>query len=149
LVAEHLTADHGHGLALRRVDLAGHDRRARLVFGQDKFAEAGTGPRAEQADIVCDLEQAGRHRIDGAVREHVGIVGSQRLELVGGAGERQFRDSGSVFRKQPGEFWLRIEPSADRGATLRQRVQISYRRSQPGDPALDLGCVAGKFLTQR
>ena len=32
--ATHLCADHGHGLALRGVDLAGHDGGAGLVLGQ-------------------------------------------------------------------------------------------------------------------
>ena len=83
------------------------------------------------------------------MHEHIGVVGSQSLELVGGAAEGQFRDFGNVFCKQVSEFRLRIEPGADRCATLRQRVKISCRHSQPCDAALDLGCVAGKFLTER
>ena len=35
IVAEHLTADHGQRFALRRVDLAGHDRTAGLVLRND------------------------------------------------------------------------------------------------------------------
>jgi len=85
VVPEHLAAHHGHRFALRRIDLARHDRGARLVLRQDQFAEARTRARAEQADIVGDLEQSGRDRIDGAMREHVSVVGGQRLEFVGGA----------------------------------------------------------------
>ena len=61
LVTEHLTADHGQCFALGRVDLAGHDRRARFVFRQDQLAETGTRARAQQANVIGDLEQAGRH----------------------------------------------------------------------------------------
>src|SRR5665647_1734863 len=63
LVPEHLTANHCHRFALGRIDLARHDRGTRFVVRQDQFAEAGTRTRAEQADVVGDLEQAGRHRI--------------------------------------------------------------------------------------
>ena len=38
LVAKDLGAHHGQGLALGRVDFAGHDGGARLVFGQLEFA---------------------------------------------------------------------------------------------------------------
>ena len=60
VIAEHLAADHGQRLALGRIDLARHDRGARLVLRQDQFAEARARARAEQADVVGDLEQAGR-----------------------------------------------------------------------------------------
>ena len=40
VVAEHLHGDHRQRLALRRVDLARHDRRARLVVGDRDLAEA-------------------------------------------------------------------------------------------------------------
>jgi hypothetical protein len=55
--AEDAAADHRQGLALGRIDLAGHDRRAGLVLGQDQFAQTRTGPGAEQADVVGDLEE--------------------------------------------------------------------------------------------
>jgi len=80
------------------------------------------------SDIICDLEQAGRHRIDRAVDEHVSVVGSQRLELVGGAGEGKLGDLGDVPGKQLGESRFRIQPGSDGGAALRQRVQIVYRQ---------------------
>ena len=48
-----------------------------------------------------------------------------------------------------GEFRLRIEAGADRGAALRQRIEILHRDVQPRDAALDLRGVAGKFLAER
>src|ERR1700758_2507193 len=67
VIAEHLATDTRHRFALRRVHLARHDRRARLILRQDQFTEAGTGARAQEANVVGDLEQAGRHRIDSAM----------------------------------------------------------------------------------
>ncbi len=132
-----------------RVDLARHDRGARLVLRQDQFAKTRARTRSQQANVVGDLEQAGCHRIDRTMHHDIGIVRSQRLEFVGGAGERQLGDFGGMFCEQFGEARLGIEPGPDRGAALRQRIQILHRRAQPRDAALDLRGVTGEFLTER
>ena len=69
IVAEDVDADLRQRFALGRIDLARHDRRARFVFRQRQFAEAGARAGAEQADIVGDLEEGGGGRIDGAMAE--------------------------------------------------------------------------------
>ena len=89
VIAEHLAAHHRQGFGLRRIDLARHDRGAGFVFPEDQFAEPRTRARAQQADVVGDLEQAAGKGVQRAVREHVGVVGGKRLELVGCASERQ------------------------------------------------------------
>ena len=57
--------------------------------------------------------------------------------------------AGDVPREQLGELRLRVEPGADRGAALRQRVEILHRHAQPRDAALDLRGIAGEFLAER
>ena len=56
----HLDRDHHQRLALRRVDLARHDRRTGFVSGQQQFAE--TAPRAggQPPHVVGDLHQRRR-----------------------------------------------------------------------------------------
>ena len=61
IVAEHLAADHGQCLGLGRVDFSGHDGGAGLVLRQDQLADAGTRSGSEQANVIGDLEQAGRN----------------------------------------------------------------------------------------
>ena len=39
IVAHHLCAEHGHSFALRRVELAGHDRATGLVFRNGDLAQ--------------------------------------------------------------------------------------------------------------
>ena len=99
VVAEHPAANHRQRLGLRRVDLARHDRGAGFVLRQADLAEAGARAGAEQADIVCDLEQAGGYRIESAMHEHIGVMRGQRLELVWRAGERQFCDFSGMPRE--------------------------------------------------
>ena len=129
LIADHLAAHHGQRLALRRVDLAGHDRGAGLVLRQHQLAEAGARAGAEQADVVGDLEQVGGERVERAVREHVGVVRRQRLELVRRGDERQPGERGDLLRERLGELRLGVEAGADRGAALRQRIELLAARA--------------------
>src|SRR4029077_10797368 len=64
VIAEYPRTNHCKRFALCRIDLAWHDRRARLVFRQDQFAQARARARSEQAYVVCDLEQAGGYRVE-------------------------------------------------------------------------------------
>src|SRR3984893_1200435 len=81
--------------------------------------------------------------------EDISVVGGQRLEFVGGAGEGRFGDFGDMPGKRPRETRLRIESGTDRSAALRQRIEVPDRHAQPRDAALDLRGVAGKFLAER
>jgi hypothetical protein len=82
VVAHDLGRDHRESLALRRVDLARHDRAARLVLRQGELAEpaARTGP--EEADVVRDLHERYRKHVEGTVRLDQCVVCCKRLELV-------------------------------------------------------------------
>ena len=69
---------------------------ARLVLGQDQFAEAGARAGAEEADVVGDLEAGHGDGLDRARHEHHGVMGGERLELVGRGDEGQAGDRGDV-----------------------------------------------------
>ena len=86
------------------------------------------GPGAEQADVVGDLEQPGGDRVERAVHEDIGVVRGERLELVRRADEGQAGDRGDALGEQLGEFRLGVEAGADRGAALRQRIELLHRR---------------------
>jgi hypothetical protein len=57
VVAHDLGGHHGQCLALRRVDLARHDRASGLVLRQRQLTETATGARAEEADVVRNLHE--------------------------------------------------------------------------------------------
>ena len=122
VVAEHLHAHHGHGLGLRRVHLARHDRRAGLVLGQDQLAEAAARARAQPADVVGDLHEGRRQRRERAGREHEGVVRGERGELVRRRHERQAGELGDLRRGASANPGGRVEPGADGGAADRQLV---------------------------
>src|SRR5262249_48931726 len=138
----------GQGFGLGGIDLAGHDRGPRLVFGQDKLPEPAPWARPKQANVVRNLEKAGRHGGEGAMKENLGVVGGKPLELVGGADERQSRQrgkpGGEPFRKAGG----RIEAGADSGASLSDSEQVRGRLANAANPRFDLCRVAREFLPQ-
>ena len=148
IVAEDLHADLGHGFALGGIDLARHDGGAGLIFRQRQFPKAGTRPRTQQSNIVGDLEQAGCHRVDGAMAEHHGVMGRQGLELVGRGGERHAGNGGNARGHHLVETDGSIEAGADGGAALRQLHQFGHGLADALDAVGDLLGIAGKFLAQ-
>src|SRR5438094_7554221 len=78
-------------LGLRGIDLARHDRGARLVLGKRELTEAAPRTRAEPAEVVGDLHEGAGQRAQHAARHDEVVVGRERGELVGGRGERQTR----------------------------------------------------------
>jgi hypothetical protein len=67
-------AGHGQRLALRRVDLARHDRAARLVLRQLQLTQPATRARRQPAHVVGDLHQRDRQRLQRTVRADQRIV---------------------------------------------------------------------------
>ena len=55
VIGHDLHSDHGEGFTLGGVDLAWHDRRARLVFRDRQFGKSGARPARHQANVIADL----------------------------------------------------------------------------------------------
>ena len=83
VVTHNLGADHSNSLALSRVNLARHDRRARLVLRERKLAKAASRARAKETNIVSDFHQGTCKSIEGSVEMHKCILRGKSLELVG------------------------------------------------------------------
>jgi hypothetical protein len=82
-------ADHRQRLALRRVDLAGHDRAAGLVLGEASSPMPQRGPRGEPADVVGDLHQRTASVLSAPCARTSASCAGQRRELVRRGDERQ------------------------------------------------------------
>ncbi len=98
IVAHDVDANLRQRFALGRVYFTRHDRRARLVFRQDQFAQPAARAGAQQADIIGDFEQAGRDGFQRAGDFHHRVMGGEGFELVGGGDEGQAGDLGHVMR---------------------------------------------------
>lgn len=65
-------------------ELTWHDAAARLILGQTDLAEAATGSRCQEADVIGNLHEAYGHCVESSRHFYHGIVCRQRLKLVGG-----------------------------------------------------------------
>lgn len=70
IVAHDLDGDHRDRLGLRGVDLAGHDGGTGFVLREGEFPETATGAGSEPADVVGDLHERGRERLEGTAGEN-------------------------------------------------------------------------------
>ena len=91
VAAEHLRAHLHQRLAHHRVDLARHDRTARLRGRQRDLAEAAARAAAQPADVVGDLEKADGNRLELAAGLDDAVLGRLRLEMVRRLAERRRR----------------------------------------------------------
>ena len=81
--------DLAHRLGDDRVDLARHDRAARLQVGDADLAETGARPAAHPTQVVGDLHERHRDRAQHARRLDERVARALRLEVVARFGERQ------------------------------------------------------------
>src|SRR5690606_693145 len=149
LVAHDLRRNHRRRPALGRTDLARHARRVRLIFRQLQFAKARTRAGAEETDVIGDLEEIGRKRIECAVERVERAVACQRLELVLSRAERQAGDGGYTISEILVEADRRVEAGADGGTALRKRVDIAERCLDAHATKLQSSNVTGELLAER
>lgn len=146
VVAHDLGADHGQGLALGGVDLAGHDAGAGLVLGEVQLAEAAAGAGAEVADVLGNLGEGGGDGVEAAVGLDNGVVGGEGLKLVGGGVELGARHLGHLLGNGLGEALKGVDAGADGGAALGEQAEVAKRSLDALDAKVELGDVAGKLL---
>ncbi len=81
VVSDDLRSHHGHGLALRRVDFARHDTATGFVLGELQLTKAATRAGAEVPNVIGNLHQRDRHRVERTVGLNQRIVRGECLEL--------------------------------------------------------------------
>lgn len=148
VVAHHLGTDHGHGLALRGVDFARHDRRARLVLWQAKFTKTATRARSEQANVVGNLHHRAGKGVDRAAGFNDRVVGGKSFEFVGGSSEGVTRDLGDFFGDLDVKATDRVETGANGGAALSERVETRQGALDSLNAVFDLSSVTRKLLAE-
>ena len=109
LVANDLRSDHGHSLALGRVDLARHDTASGLILGQLELAQTTAGPRAEVPDVVRDLHERAGDGVERTMRLDERVVRRERFELVRRSLELDPGDVGNLSRNLDVEALLGVQ----------------------------------------
>ena len=148
LVTEDLCADHGEGLALCGVDLAGHDGGARLVLGQLQLTKTAAGTGAEETDVLGDLEEGGGESVELAVGLDNGVVGGKGLELVGGSDELVAGHLGDLSGDVLGEALEGVDTCSNGCSSLSQHPEAGQRRLDALDAVVKLCDVARELLAE-
>lgn len=148
LVAHHLGGEHGEGLALRRIHLAGHDGATRLVLRQRQLAQAATWSGAQETNIVGDLHQADGDGVKDTMDLHHGVAGGQSLELVGGSDEGQAGQISDLGGALLGESLASVQASADGSATESQLIDAGQAGVDPLQGVGQLLGIAAKLLAE-
>ena len=149
VVAHHLSRDHRQRLALRRIDLTGHDRRAGFVGRQRDLGESGAGSGSEETDVVGDLLQRHRDRLEGATGVDDGVMGAQRLEEVRCLHEGQAGHIRNLGHCKLGKSWISIETGTDRRAAKGELVEVGERGTHAGDALVDLLGPGRELIAER
>ena len=149
VVAEHLAAQHGDCFALGGIDLARHDRAARLVFGNRDFTEARARTGGHPAYVVGNFHQRCGQRFQRAVGREQGVMAGQCGKLVLGGAERQRQrvfqlggDAGGVLR-------VGVQARAYRRAAGRQLQHAGQGGLNRVFGKVQVRHVAREFLAQR
>lgn len=148
VVAEDLGAEHGEGLALGGVDLAGHDGATGLVLGELELGKTAARTGAEETDVLGDLEEGDCEGVELAVGLDDGVVGGKSLELVGCGDELGAGHLGDLLSNALGETLEAVQAGADGGTTLSQHAQAGESRLDTLNAVLELGNVARELLTE-
>ena len=148
IVADDLGGDHHHGLGDHRVHLRGHDRAARLQLGNADLTDPAARAGREPSEVVGDVRQADRRRLERSGGLDGGIPASERLEGVGRGAEVQARLAAQDDGHPAGELKMRIDSRADRRAADRQLGQRFGALVEPTRGVADLCRVARELLAE-
>lgn len=148
VVTHDLGADHGQGLALGGVDLARHDAAAGLVLGQVQLTKTATGTAAEVSDILGDLGKGAGEGVEGSVGLNNGIVGGQRLELVGGGLELGASHLADLLSNGLGKALKGVDTGTNGSTTLGEKSQVRERALNALDAEVELSNIARELLSE-
>ena len=116
VVAKDLGRNHGHGLALGRVDLTGHDRRSGLVFGDDELTDAVARTGSVPANIVGDLHECICQNTQCARHQYQCVVCTKSCKQVRGLLELNAGFLRNLLGSQLAECGVSIEAGSHRGS---------------------------------
>ena len=148
VVADDLGAGHERRLGDDRVDLAGHDARARLEIGQVDLAEPGARAGGHPPQVVADLGQSDGDDLQRTRQLDDRVLGRLGLEVVLGLGEGDAGLAGHGGDDRGGEARRGVEPGACSGPAEGQLGRGAGRVRDPGGAELHLAPVAAELLAE-
>ena len=148
VVTDHLCADHHHRFAHYRVHLARHDRTARLRRRQLDFPDSASRTAPEPADVVCNLKQTHRNRLQVTADFNDCVLSTLRLKVVFCLAKS---DAGALLQMPQHFFWkisMTVETGAYRSSAKCQLTQSFDRFLRAFFGISNLLRVTGEFLPE-
>ena len=112
-----------------RINLGGHDGRARLQFRQVDFVQASARAGREQAQVVTDFGQFYRQTLQRAVDHHVGAAVGGRFDQIFRGDNRQVADFRQFLYRQLLITIRGVQTGADSGRA-KVHFQQQFRGAQ-------------------
>ena len=148
VVTHNLGANHGEGLALGRVNLARHDRRAGLVLRKNQLVQTAARTRSEVTDVLSNLEERTGKSVEGTGSLDDRVVCSQNLELVGGGLELGTGELGNLSGDSLVEALESVQTGTDSSTTLSKVAKVGNAGLNALNVAVELSNVSGELLTK-
>ena len=148
VIAEHMHGDHRQGFGLGRVDLARHDRGARLVFRDPQFPDASARAAGIKADVIGYFHaRAGQGAERSADVDHC-VVRRQGGEFVGRRNERLARLLRENASDRLAETRVRVQSGADSPFRQSPAASALGTPARSRDRLVELGRPARNHLAQ-
>ena len=148
VVAHDLGHHLDHRLRYHRIDLARHDRTARLYLRQVDLPQSGPGSRGDEPDVVGDLMQADGDGLQLAAGLHQSVQSSLRLEVVGRFLDKHAGSLGNGLTGPRRELHVGVHPGPHRGAAQGHLSQRFLGPVQPLHAVFGLPGIPLEFLPQ-
>ncbi len=148
LVAEDLSANHGHSFALGGVHFTWHDGAAGLILGKGELTEATARSRTKETDIIGDLEKGGGNGVESAMEVDKGVLARKRLKLVGSGLEVVTSLLFKVLSNLFGEANIGVKACADGSASLSNLKDVLKSLLDPLESIFELSNIATELLTK-
>jgi hypothetical protein len=141
-------AHHRERLGLRGVDLARHDRAARLVGRQGELPDPAARPAREQTDVVGDLQaRDGQHPRSAPLAATRASWAASAANLLG-AVKGQPVSAASCARRLGGVVGVGVEAGAHGAAAERELEQRLSARATADSAEAELRGVARELLAE-
>ena len=148
VVAHDLRSDHSERLALRRVDLAWHDRATRLVLGKRKLAKAAARAGTKVSNVISNLHEADCDSVERAARLDDSVVRCKCLKLVGRSLEGDASDVADLGGDLGVETLVCVQAGTDGCTTLCEHAETREHALDALDAVFHLFHVAAELLTK-
>ena len=131
-----------------RIDLARHDRGARLQLRKNEFGQTGARARSKETEVVADLRELDSEALAGRRQSNVGAAVGRGSDQVFAVVEVDAGDFGEVLNGEGGVVRVSGNRRADSGGAEVDALQVFLSFLDDLDFVSDREAPAVEFLAE-